>query len=170
VQTVLPLKYPERAGRTIKTMRGVVPLTVSARKDDPMVISLAEARGKTFQNADISLTIHEVKFEPNHGQTSIDLTVRSLDPASANGGMFGQEFLAIRQPGGGQQQFEIADARGGLYQQWYPTRQEQTPDGVRMTLRLLPGQGLGEPAQIRYYDTVRVDTEAEFAFHDVDLF
>jgi len=107
IQTTIPLKYPDRPGRRIKSLRGVVPVTVSARKDDPMVIPLADAKGKTYHNSEISLTIHEVKTDGNNAQTSIDLSVRSMD-STANGGLLSQEFTALRQPNSPQQPLEIA--------------------------------------------------------------
>ncbi|MDB5353370.1 MAG: hypothetical protein JWN86_4617 [Planctomycetota bacterium] len=170
LQTAIGLKYPDRAGRTIKKLRGTIPVTVSARKEEPLLIALADAKGKTYHNSEISLTVHEIRTDPNFDQTTLEITVRSLDASSSpNGGMFGPEFMAIRAPGSSQNQLEIADSQGRAFKTWNLMSQMQGPDGVRMTLRVASQDGTGPPSQLRYYEMARINTDAEFEFTDVDM-
>jgi hypothetical protein len=43
----IPLRHPARPGRTLRTLRGRVPVVVSTRMPDPLVIPLAGASGRT---------------------------------------------------------------------------------------------------------------------------
>ncbi len=170
LQVQATLHYPDAPGRTIRRLKGTIPLIVSSRKDDPLVIPLAEPTGRTYRQGDMSLTVHEVKPEPSFpGQTNIDLTVRSMAPSNGNQGMFNQEFQAFRGPGQPQSQFEIVDGRGRPIAQWYVTSQTYGPEGLRMTIRATSQEKAGSPAQIRYYELARATTEAEFDFNDVPM-
>src|SRR5205807_5445707 len=71
------LHYPAQPGKTIKRLRGMVPLSVAARKADPLTIPLADAAGKTFRQGEVSVTVHSVKAGPQQPATTIELTVRS---------------------------------------------------------------------------------------------
>lgn len=165
VQAVIPLKYPEDPGREIKRLRGKIALTVSSRKDDPLTIPLASAKGKTFRTSEVFLTVHETRPEPNSEAVLVDLSIRPVE--TATDGLLGQEVFQFRVPGNPQSQLEVADAQGKVLGQWHMTSQMQGPDGTRMTLRLMPGDGV--PDQLRYYDLARAVTEAEFEFTNVGM-
>jgi len=68
-----------------------------------------------------------------------------------------------------QNQLEILDSKGQVYPQWYPTTSRVDQEEVRMTVRLIPLEGVGPPAKIRYYDLVRAAAEASFEFHGVAM-
>ncbi len=61
VQLQAPLRRPDAAGALIKKLRGFVSLTVSARRPHPLVVPLANAVGKTFENQDHRLTVHDIR-------------------------------------------------------------------------------------------------------------
>jgi hypothetical protein len=172
IQLRSDLKHPDQPGRVIKHIRGKVPVVVSARKDDPLTINLADAKGKTFRNSEVSLIVHDVRAEPNNQGTSIDLSIRtnaaSAD-ASGAGGRFDAETAAFRSPNMPQNQIEILDARGRAYQHWFPSSSRIEAEEARMTLLLRPTENLGAPAQIRFYDMVRAYSEAKFDFVDVPM-
>ena len=44
-----PLNRPDNPGRTIRILRGSVPLRITARQPDPLVVPLATAAGKSFR-------------------------------------------------------------------------------------------------------------------------
>ena len=81
-----PLSRPEDPGRTIKVLRGSIPLRVTSRQTDPLVVPLADAAGKSFDKGDLHLSIHEVRTDANHRQRQIELSVHDergdLLPAS----------------------------------------------------------------------------------------
>jgi hypothetical protein len=166
------LKYPEHPGRVIKRLHLRVPVIVSARKDEPLTIDLAESKGKTFRNGEVSVVVHDVKPDANNQRTLIELAVRpNAGPTDPSGiaGRFGPEPVAFRGPQMSQNQIEILDAQGRAYQQWFPSSTRMDTEEVRLTLMLMPGDNVGPPAQIRYYDMVRATSEASFTFHDVPM-
>jgi hypothetical protein len=168
VQMTLGMKFPERAGRTIKTLRGVIPVTITARKGDPLMIPLAEAKGKSYHNADTALTIHDVKHGIQFPQTIIDLTIRGSQAAEPNFNGLLPNMPGARGSGLGQSPFEIVDAQGRMLGQSDTLSQMQTPDGLRMSIRFI--QAVNGPAtHLRYYEFNRVTTDAEFLFRDVDM-
>ena len=169
IQTTLSLKFPDRAGRTIKTLRGVVPVALTARKGDPLVIPLAEARGKSYHNADATVTVHEVTAGGNLGQTVIELSIRGVPAAELNLNGFAANFPGPRGGFPTQTPFEIVDARGRSLSQWLPSTQLQTPDGWRMTMRVTQTAATGPPTHLRFYEFTRVDTDVDFVFRDVDM-
>jgi hypothetical protein len=162
----IPLRHPGPAGRSIKTLRGSVPVVVSARTPDPLVIPLAGAAGKTFRAADASLTIHEVNDDPMQPRATVDLTVRNEGrPEQAVPGS--PEFFGNRAPEMVQNRIEILDARGKVLQA-FPTRTQATTGETRMTLMILPADG-GVPTHIRYYDLARATAEATFEFTGIPI-
>ena len=168
-QVQVPLRYPDEPGRVIKRLRGTLPVTVSARKDDPLVIDLSAAKGKTFQTEDATLTIHDVRAEMDQPRTSIELSLRPSSPSVAAGGAFGAELMAFRGPNFPLSQVEILDAQGRVYHQWFPASTRVDADALQMTLTLLHQEGLGPPVQLRFYDMVRAAADVAFEFHDVPM-
>ncbi len=69
------LNRPEAPGRTIKILRGSIPLRVISRQADPLVVPLADAAGKSFDKGDLHLAIHEVRSDPNRRQRQIELSI-----------------------------------------------------------------------------------------------
>lgn len=166
------LRYPAQPGRTIRLFRGTLPVTVSARKDEPLVIPLADAKGKTFQTEDVLLTINGVNPAPNNQPgTSIDLSIRpnvSADPTVGGAPAFAQ-VMTFRTPNNAQGPIEILDAQNRIHRVWYSSSTSLDTDQLRMTLALPPSEGIGPPAQIRFYSMARATTAVEFEFRDVPM-
>ena len=170
VLTTLPLRFPEKAGRTIKRFRGVVPLTVTTRKDDPLVILLADAKGKTYHAAEMSITVNDVKPEPNSGQMTIDLTIQPAGgPADPNMGGLGASMAIVRGSASSQNPLEIVDAQGRPMTQWHILSHMPTAESSRITIRVISSPGTGPATHLRFHEFSRVGTEAEFEFLDVDM-
>ncbi|MEO6808890.1 MAG: hypothetical protein ABI353_07235 [Isosphaeraceae bacterium] len=168
---ICPLRFPDQPGTTITRLRGVVPLIVSARKDDPTTISLADAKGKSFEAGELTLIVNDMRVEPNNPQVTIlDLTLR-LGSAQGDQGQNRAAInaLAFHTPNTPNGQFEILDAQGKSYPQWMPMSQQFGTVESRLVLSLPPQAGLGAPAQIRVYDTMRVNTEATFEFQNIPM-
>jgi len=140
-------------------------LTVTARKDEPLSIPLADAKGKTYHGGEVSLTIHDVRPEPNVGQTLVEMTIqaRGSDLESQ------RSLMTVRAGGTPQNPLEFVDDQGRPSLQWHTTSQMQAGDSVRMTVRLMPATLTGPPTHIRYHEMTRVSTEAEFDFQDVPM-
>jgi hypothetical protein len=172
----IPLKFPGRAGRLLKELAGTIPVLLTARKEEPLVIALDGAVGRTFESEDASITIHALEPLPNNQPgTQIELTVApraAAEPPSADGLVGGGAPMWLaRQPGmGAQGPIEILDAQGRAYRQWFPRSSQVSPEEVRMTLSLMAAEGLGPPSQLRYYGMTRAQAEVDFHFKDLPLF
>ncbi len=169
LQVTIPLQYPAAPGHWIRRLNVTVPLVVSARKEEPLTIPLAEAPGKSYARPGVTLTIREAHLDPTTGQATIDLTIRSADSEAINPGMMLGEGIELRVPGHHQNPVEFADALGHVYRNWGSSSQSVGPEGLRLTVKLRPGEGIGPVSEIRYYEIARVSTEARFEFRDVPM-
>ncbi len=164
LQMIAPLKRPEQPGRTIRKLRGTIPLVVSTRKPDPLVVPLVGAAGKTFQNDDVIIAVHEIQSDPNSHQASIVLSVRpgkdsaGVAPVGPNG-----EFIPHR-PDMSHLQIVVADAQGRAIP-WFPSNYDA--EGSRFTLTLR--NPAAPPAELRYHALARAEAEVDFQFVDVPL-
>ena len=86
IETVAQLKMPANPGETIKKLRGTIPVTVSSRRPDPLIVPLEKSAGKTFQNSDVQLTIHDVRTLPDSRHTLVEISVRNNRPEAASNG------------------------------------------------------------------------------------
>jgi hypothetical protein len=172
LQFQVPLRLPATPGASVKTLRLSIPVVAAARKDDPFVVPLADAKGKTFEDERIIVQIHDVRPDPNRRSTTIELTVRirSDDSGNPNLGRQAPEALVFRNnAGGGQNQFEIVDAQGRAYTQWISPNPQPGKEGLRMTLRLAETEGVGPPAELRYYNIARTETEVTFELSEIPM-
>lgn len=164
------LRAPEQTGRFIKRLRGSLPVVISARKDEPTVIPLEEAKGKTIRIGDLAVTIQDVRFDAAPaGSTTIDLAVRSNATGGPAPGRFPFDGLASRMPQLSQSQLELRDAQGRAFPPGIPMSMRTTNEETQMSLRLMPNAALGAPTELRLYDLARVSTEAHFEFHDLPM-
>src|SRR5262249_11522628 len=139
LQIPLALRYPQPPGRSIRRLRGSLPVTVAARKPDPLVIPLADATGKSFLGEDVALTVHSVKAAPNEPQVVAELTLRPRSTGrqgpstvARSTGPLRLDFL--------DHQLEVVDTRGRAFVLFVQDSQPQA-DGVRISLLLAPGDG-----------------------------
>ncbi len=161
----LRMRFPTNPGRVVKTLKGMIPLTVSTRKEDPITIRLAEAPGKSFRTTNSLITVHEVKVEPNLSEFLIDFSLKAL--VSLTQGVFDQDPFSIALQTGLSNQIELVDQGGSGVSRWSIASQTTDPGGVRMTIRVAAGQN--KPVDLRVYDLVTVDTQAQFSFTDIPL-
>jgi hypothetical protein len=169
VQTSVALRYPEKPGRVIRRLRGVIPVTVAARKPEPLEVPLVGSSGKTFLGGDVSVAIHELKkLEPNEPATNLQLTVRSRSGAGLSPSAPGRRPRAIRTADFLEQQIEVVDAQGKPFVLFV---QEATPEGdsVRINLMLVPTEGATTPTMFRYHGLIRSSAEVEFFFKNVPM-
>ena len=160
------LQRPENPGRSIRRLRGVLPVVVASRRPDPLVIPLQNATGKSYSNEEVSLTVLDVKMNPNSRQTSIELSLRSsVSRVSGPTGVEnpGDELITQRMPSN-QQQIEVLDSQGRSIP-WYHSNDAE---GAKMTLTLIPHEQ-GAPSEIRYFSMSKAATEVHFVFENIPL-
>jgi hypothetical protein len=173
LMVTIPLELPDEPGRLIRELRAEVPVLVSARKEQPFEIDLRDAKGKTFEDEALTLTVHDVRPEPMQGATLVELTVRFRRGGEPNpsGLPFGTpEFQAFRhnpgQPGG---PVEFVDAKGRPLTQWLPMMQEPGQDGLRLTIRVQSGEAGATPAALRFYEQSRAETTVTIQLRDIPM-
>jgi hypothetical protein len=161
------LSRPSRPSKILKRLRGNLSVAVSTRKPNPLIVSMRNASGKTFQNDDVTLSILDTRIDPNTRQTTLDLSIRSNSAAltSPVASVIPGDFPFPR-PDINQQQIEILDAQGRVLA-WYSAGSDG--EGTRFSLTLLPRQDQSTPAEIRYYTLSRAATEVNFVFEDVPM-
>ena len=169
VQFQAAMSRPEQPGKTIRKLRGVLPLSVSTRKPNPLVVKLAGSSGRTFRNEELALTLHEVRPVGNSRQTLIELSIRRLSGTSGglNSGAAQPEFV-VQRPDTFQQQIEVSDAQGRPIP-WYQTNFDA--EASKLTLTVTP-QNLEAnvgPVELRFYGMARSSTEITFEFNDLPL-
>jgi hypothetical protein len=171
LQIPVHLKHPDQAGKQIKTLRGVLPVTVAARKPEPLVVALKpENLNKPARNDEVTVTVHEIKTDPNSHQTTLDLTVRTFAAASDQPGAVGpmNPDFASRVPNLAVNQLEVLDTQGRPVN-GFPNFTQVQPDQVRLTMTLLPSDDAGPPAQLRYFSLTQASTEVPFAFENLPM-
>jgi hypothetical protein len=163
VQIAATLQRPAGAGETIKKLRGNIPLVVSSRRPDPLVIPLASAAGKTFENPEVQLIVHEIRAVPNSTNSQIELTVWPSDreASSSQGDAEGSRFMMPR-PYRPQLQIEVTDVRGQLIP-WFQSGADV--DNSRFTITVTNSQ----PSELRYYALTQSAANVPFEFTDIPM-
>jgi hypothetical protein len=175
LQLPIYLKYPEQPGKVIKKLKGVLPVTVSARKPDPLVVPLkTESLDKPFRNADAQVTVHEVKTDAANQRSTVTLTLRLLGQpgdASAEGGLGPAFAVGPRMAQLGQNQIEIVDAKGNTLHGFTSTQTSTRAqaDEIRFTVTLMPLPEAGVPTELRYYGLTRATADVPFEFTDIPM-
>lgn len=164
VQFSLPLKFPAKPGKVIRSFRGSIPVAVSSRRGDPLVIDLGDAVGKSFRHGELNLLIHDVQADANGGPT-IDLTARTLDSGDETA-LPRLGFGTFRGPDHFRNLLELLDAEGHPLT-WFAFSTQPGPDGTRMNLRVQSAGPGGPPVRLRVYELTRSHSTAHFAFDDI---
>jgi hypothetical protein len=166
LQLHAPLSRPDNPGQSIKILRGVVPLRVTARRPDPLVVPLAGATGKAFDQGDLHLTIHEVRSDPNSRQQQIELSVRAgrSDGSPPTDETPVQDLNVRSDPH--QQNIEIVDARDHV-RSWFQTSLDI--ESSRITLTLAASPAAAELKELRYYRLTETVVDVPFSFADVPM-
>ena len=165
MQLQAQLHRPESAGESIKTLRGTVPVTVSSRKPDPLVVSLINGIGKTVENSELRLTVHEIRTLPNNHNSLVELSVKPNDPDTSVGRSDVDGFSAVLQRTDPQHlQIEVVDMRGQLIP-WFPSGADNETARVTLTLTNLPQTT--QPKELRYYTLTRATLSLPFEFKDL---
>jgi hypothetical protein len=173
LQFQVPLRRPESPGRVIRLFRGSIPASVSTRRPNPLSIPLDGAAGKSFRNEDAALVIHDARpAAPNagaNGSVNIELSVtpEASRAATAPPEPAPEFDPFLQRTDIGPLQIELTDGSGRLVN-WYLSTSQQNGDETRLTLTTTPGPG-GAPVTLRYFGTVRANTEIPFEFRDVPM-
>ena len=166
IESHAQLKRPAVPGETIKKLRGTIPVTVSARRPNPLIVPLEKSAGKTFQNSDVQLTIHDVRTLPDSRHTLIELSIRT-DRPDAISSRDPEAYNSIFQRAQNQQlEIDVLDTRDRLMP-WFQSSADAESSHVTITLAN-PLQA-SSPKELRYYTVTRDDVDIPFEFVDVPM-
>lgn len=185
------LRLPDQASRSIRRLRGSIPVVIVAYSSRPIVIPLEGAAGKSLGNDEATVIIIEVDHNDNAGVT-VEVEVIPRGPAPPEPDFRTRpgppDFTTLRM---GQSpllnRLELLDARGrelalswnqGRARDWQSNQrrvrltpmilyEDQPPDpagGFRPRVARKP-----VPVELRYYGLVQTVTTLSFDFHDVPL-
>jgi hypothetical protein len=162
----IPLGLPDPPVRSPLKLRGVLPVVVSSRRPDPLVIPLVGAAGKTFRQGGIVVRIETVSAQgarPMAVNLSLSEDVIPADRTRVSAGPetdYVGDFLRNR--------IEFEDAEGHLLT-WNlvggPLSSATTANGELRVRTYV--SGVGPPAPLRVYRLHRLATEIPFEFVDV---
>ncbi len=157
LQWRLPLGLPGPGAASLRRLGGKMPVVVSARRPDPLVIPLDDAPGKSYRHEEATIRFRIVQDAgKNHFQVEITLTP---DPAPAGS-------RADRGPALPLDQFAFED-RDGHPLPWLPMNQGPAQGGETRLQVLISG---GErPIRLLHHGLIRASTEIPFEFVDVPL-
>ncbi|MFI5454968.1 MAG: hypothetical protein ACHRXM_05905 [Isosphaerales bacterium] len=165
VQIPAPLHRPAVPGESIKKLRGIIPLTVSSRRPDPLIVPLTNSAGKTFENPDLQLTVHEIRPMLNTRNTLVELSLRPSDRDALSSPDDADGFNNLMQrPDPSQLQIEVTDTRGQMIP-WFQSGADAETSRVTLTLT----NPATELKELRYYTLTRSSVNVPFEFTDIPM-
>ena len=133
MESHVQLHRPTVPGDTIKKLRGTIPITVSSRRPNPLIVPLEKSAGKTFENSDIQLTVHDVRALPDSRHTLVELSIKSNYPEPSSAGEH-EAYNSIFQRANHQQlQIDVVDTHDHLMP-WFQSIADAENSRVTLTL------------------------------------
>lgn len=160
------LHRPAVPGRTIKRLRGTIPLNICSRRPDPLRVPLDQATGKRFANSEVDLTVHSIRPGVVGSQTLLELSVKANERASAADQADAEAFVELYPVDTHRLQLEIVDKRGQLVT-WFPSGLNS--ETSRLTLTLNGQVGKLVLKEVRYYTLTRATVSVPFEFRDIPM-
>jgi hypothetical protein len=161
LQSQVQLGGPASTARTVKLLRGSVPVTLLAEQKPEIVIEkILEVKKKKFEGKEANLEIEDVKEMP--GQS-----VQVMFTARRNSKDTQYDYTWTNSL---QQRVELTDAKGGKFMANGMNWNNNTPTSVQGTFIFTDPTGkLGKPAKLTYFGWVTVQHQVDFEFHDLPL-
>jgi hypothetical protein len=159
----VPLDLPDRPVRSPLKLRGVLPVVISSRRPDPLVIPLTGAAGKMFRQGPRVVRIEKVSSEAPSTTAVYLLLSEEVIPADRTRAPSGPEtdyigdFLPNR--------IEFEDAEGHLLNWLIINRASVSTDNNEISVHTWVS-GVAPPVRLRIYRLDRLATEFPFEFGD----
>ena len=177
----LRFKSPQNHPSTLSSVRGAIPVEISARRIDPVLIPLAnssQSDRKPIACGGYTMFLHGVVPQTRQiglfgGAVALDMTIRP-DTWVGNPNRMGR-MRAWESMGSDAEQFarsfEVVDADGRPFRvEPIPTPGMPGADGIRMIMNLTPRPGTSStPAELRFYGQIKTTVEIPFDFKDLRL-
>jgi hypothetical protein len=161
-QAQATLILPSRTSRTVKILRGVIPVTLLADQKPAVVTEhLLSAKGKKFQTGVATFHVEDVS-ELAGKQYQIKLAVTEDSKDGPN------DWVRIQSL---QQRIELQDDKGNKEQFYFNSMGTNGTNSAQYTLVVQPNDNpkIGPPAKLVYYAWVLMEHEIAFTFRDLPL-
>ncbi len=167
VQLQAQLHRPAAAGEWIKKLRGFVTLTVCARRPHPLVVPLVNSAGKTFEDQEHRLTVHDIRPTATNHNTLVELSIKANEPAATSDHADQDVFNDGFQRADPQHlQIEVSDT-GGRLVPWFQSAADA--ETSRFTLTLTNQAQPLNLKELRYYALSRASVKIPFEFTDIPM-
>jgi hypothetical protein len=167
VQLQAQLHRPAAVGERIKKLRGFVTLIVSARRPHPLVIPLVNSAGKTFEDQEHRLTVHDIRPTATNHNILLELSIKANEPTGsadhADQDVFSDGFQRADPQ---HLQIEVFDAGGHLVP-WFQSAADV--ETSRFTLTLTNQAQPLNLKELHYYTLTRATVKIPFEFSDVPM-
>jgi hypothetical protein len=163
----LPLALPDQPGKTIKRLRGELPVLVAVRSAAPLAeTSLRNAPRPALTAGDFTLAVRDVRLEPDRRAT---LTLSALleRPGDAPGRRANRAAIDPRVRDLLQHQLELVDDQSRPVE--FQPAVATSRDAIRITLRVVPGERYSAPDRLRVYALTWTPIVVPFDFKDLPL-
>ena len=162
------LNATHKPGNRLKRFRGLIPLVVSSRKSEPMIVSLIGSTNKTFEHHQTALTVGE--FRPSQGDqpAALELSIKVARDASTRSLDWEEDSLGDARTMISPQRLEILDVDGRSIH-WFPSSSFNDGERANVTLTFLDVRGPTQPITIRYHEIIRDRIEVPFEFRDLPM-
>jgi hypothetical protein len=169
--TSVQLALPARTSRSVKSLKGIVPVTLLVEKK-PLVVTdqILAAKGKTFKAGSATFHVEEVtnaaparaRGPQRNSQTKIRIGFE--DDTIGNGWDYSQLQMVP-------QRLEVQDAKGKKLTAQIMIQMFRSPTSGVFQINLLPqtNKDLGPPARLIFQHWVQMDHEVAFHFKSLPL-
>jgi hypothetical protein len=166
------LIWPAKDARTIKLLRGVVPVTLLAEQKPLIVVeNVLKAKGGKYQAGGLHLEVDDVGEAPkgmvfgNGKAYNLKLSFRETKPENPNDYTWAHTLS---------HRLELLDEKGNKYVSRNYNWTETTPTSVKgatftFVAEPVGNQPIGPPAKLVYHNWIKRDHEVEFEFRDLPL-
>ena len=150
-----------------KKLRGLIRLAICSRKPDPLVIPLHNGASKTVENADVQITVHDLRPQPSNSRNMlVDLSVKSNDPGAAEVSNVAGFSNVLLRTDPQLLHIEIVDSQGRLIP-WVPSGAE--PETSRVTLTLTGLAHTTQPKELVTIALTQGSVSVPFEFKDLPM-
>ncbi len=161
------LSLPDQPGKTIKRLKGTIPVVLQTRSKEPVaVLDVSAARGKSLQAGGATVSIQDVKIEPDHSATIKLLAKLESEKGDFRDRVY-QEQVAARLVDVVQRQIDLVDDQTRPVVAYASTTVRRNE--VRGTLRVRPDEAFGAPDRVRVWGLAQTVQQIPFDFKGVPL-
>jgi hypothetical protein len=163
LQAQVQLSGPDPAARSVKVLRGALPVTILAEQKPEIVVEkVLEVKDRKFEGNQVTLEIEGVKDGPGKTYQVAMTARRGTTGATAHDYAWTNSL---------HQRVELTDEKGNKFLAHGFNWTNGTPTSVQGTFMFGdPGTGqLGKPYKLTYYDWVTLQHQVEFEFRDLPL-